>query len=309
MRGLIALGGAAVVVIAGVLAVAEVVLPQTAATTIAAAAAGEAPVTPPGSVATVAPDDPRPLSGVGGTIDVTGDTELTIILNPTATGPSQNGPYRLSDGGRNWLMLGYDSGRITIGQASIDGGNFFPDPDECDLRVTEKSESLGLARLSVACAEITDVPGTTTVALHGHADVALVAADPDGAYRGGGTLTFTAGEPAEWEFDEATWVTYPGTEYEDEFVVYRCDGEAPTCFGLTFTSSQGQVAEESVVAGDVTYTSASGCAVDVTELHPLGPDIDYVEIHLDCPDLVDADGNQATLTGTLRAHKLRLYFP
>lgn len=298
MKAWLVLTLAVAAVVAGVMGLAAMIVPSSPE---------EPPVATgpdPGTTPSTSTPQAGPLTGVGGTISVTGDMEASLVVDALATGFNDNGVYRVADGDRTWMLLGQEGDRLTVDQASIEGRNFFLDAEDCQLDEQEYREDLGVSRVTVDCPEVTDVQGENTVTLRGHADIALSVAATDGRYPAGGVMAFDDGAPEQWEITEPYWFVWPETSGGEQFALSGTD-PAGNEVGLSFNFDSGEPRVEGV--GDETraFRSPSGCEVSHSFLHPLAPDTDYMEVAVDCQDLVEEGGDTiATLTGTVRVFRV-----
>jgi len=326
LRTALALVAAAALVLVGVVGVAALVLPE-APTDGGEAAAGSATSTNPagtsGTDAATTPQQPPELPG--GTLQMSGDRDLTVTLDQSHGGP-QEGPlppqggdsrYLLDANSDSLLLLPDPKEGLSVDQATLDGLNFFLDPDDCSFTEADLSEETGLTTLEISCSEIDDIQGNNTVSVDGHIYVPILIAFPD-RYPTGGTVTVSGDYEVELETESAFWYVYHEQDLQSHEIISTSHSfhslefdDSGATRGLAFdVSADGEVILSTVHPDFEEGVEVDPCPVTVETLARVGPDTEYLEVTIDCPLLtgtVRTDPNEPSVSlsveGSLRVQR------
>lgn len=317
LRTALAMVAAAALVLVGVVGVAALVLPEAPTDGGEAAAEPTATTTPAGTSGLDSAVPQEAPSSPGGTVQLSGDRDLTVTFDESHGGPQEDSRYNLDANGDS-LMLSTDPDEgLHLDQATMDGLNFFLDPDDCSFTEVGLSEETGLTTLEISCPEIDDVQGNNTLSVEGHIYVPILIAFPD-RYPTGGTVTVTGDYDVELDMEGAFWNVFHERDFQSHeitstnhsFNSFEFDDTGATR-GLAFgVSDDGEVTLDTVSPDFEATIAVDPCPVTVEELGKVGPYTDYLEITIDCPQVTgtvrtDPDEPSVSLSvqGSLRVQR------
>lgn len=244
------------------------------------------------------PPSPPPLTRVGAVLEVSGDRPGVFDL----TGGFSEGQFRLADGRGNSLLLGTDPGSgAYLRQATYDGLNLFLDRDQCEIDLSETDPTIGLARFSLHCEDITDVRDTATLTLSGLVDLPLRVAFPDGRYDGGGAVTVTGdidteiivwntGRPLGPDGAAAGFWIGGASSDDSHFIAIEIDLHPDTGRYVRYIEVDGMHQFE-----------RPECRLDTELIARVEPHVNLVAYEIECRDITDVDGELTiTLAATVR---------
>lgn len=319
LRTTLAMLAAAALVLVGVVGVAALVLPE-APNDGGEAASG--PTTSTNPAGTSGPDSaPAPQEAPalpGGTVQMSGDRDLTVTFDESQGGPQEDSRFLLDANGDSLMLRPDPDEGFHLDQATLDGLNFFLDPDDCSFTEVGLSEETGLTTLEISCSEIDDIQGNNTVSVDGHIYVPILIAFPD-RYPTGGTVTVTGDYEVALELEGAFWSVHHEwdpqrheiTSTSHSFNSLEFDDAGAAARGLGFNvSADGEVTLDTVSPDFETTIAVDPCPVTVEDLGKVGPYTDYLEVTIDCPQMtgtVRTDPDEVSVTisvqGSLRAQR------
>ncbi len=293
MSSLIVLGTAFVAVVATVLALTGLIVPGRTGSAQnpdgASPGASTAPSAAPGSI-----------TGIGGTLTVTGDREGTLVIDSEGV---DNRYSVLGDDGR----ISFEGDPMTVVQLSYEGWEFFPEPEDCTLTPGELDVDLGVVATEFRCDDLADVRDKGTISLSGviglPADV--VGMSPDLPDSGGSAQV---GEEA-WEFEEVMLFAWQfPSQSGGNYNMNLIDDEAGM-LGFNFDVQSHQLTlarvERDGTGADV---SSGACSINVSELGRYNPRTTVIEVTFTCTDVEVPGLGAVPISGTVIADRIEVSF-
>lgn len=269
LKGIGVLAGAAVVVIGGVVGLAEIFVDDSPTFAEEVAAATDLPPT-----------------AVGAELEVTGDRPGTLSMQ--GPGPESGGTSGDLSGDSGQIDLGQDAEEgVFIDHLTWDGLDFFLDPGDCQIETGETNEGAGITRVDISCVDIRDVRDTATITVEGPANLPLGVVSVEGLPAQGGTLVMTGAFDQTFTFEGGqTWSPQPdGVATGQEFSLYLF---SPT-ISLGFAFDADVLTLARVVYREIeTDIPPDSCSVTHESLGRLDPMVTLVDISFYC-DTLDLD--------------------
>jgi len=291
LRSLAVLGGAVGGVAAVTLGLAWLLAPgstETARESSSAVPTGEAVAEPGG------------IPGLGGALAVSGDRQGTFQLTRGRDGDR----YSLL-GNRGQIVFEGRPSQIT--QISLDGLEFFPDPDDCTLTPANNSNRIGIGFADLRCEGLADIRDNGTITLSGELGLPLDLVADSGLPESGGSLT--VGDET-WVFGDADLIGYQrpaiagstayNMELEDEAHA------AAVNFSYDYVSRRLTLANL-VRGGEENDVPADACELLVEELGVPNPRTTVIELTISCVDVEVPGLGRVSISGTVVVD--RIEFP
>jgi hypothetical protein len=239
-------------------------------------------------------------TAIGGTLVVTGDRDVALVVDREAT-DAQYGV--VGDDAR--VFIGGDP--LSIVQMNLDGLSFFPDPDECTITPGRLNSEIGVASARLTCEDLADIRDNGVVSVDG---VVGIAADMLGM-RGdlppsGGTVTL--GDET-LEFADAVLYAFPVSVIDgpDQTNMGLVDGRTELYF--SYDVQTHGIALVSIERGDEpTEVPAEACSIATRELGKLNPRTTVLELTLTCPAVELPDAGTVAINGSLIVEEVDVSF-
>lgn len=276
LRSLTVLAMTCVGVVVMTLALATVIVPRSAASGPAAADSSAAP----GASAGVAgPLDPEPsggIPGLGGVVTASGDLEGQFRL----IRESLEGRYSLvgSDG-----RMAFEGQPVTVAQASFDGWEFFPEPDDCTVTPLNLDSAIGVGQAEVVCTDLQELRDKGIVTLTATLGLPVDQLAERELPLTGGTATVG---PETWTFEMAYLVTWqqPIISGQREYNMALEDAPLGTRLLFTYDHMSHKLALAAVGRqGTEVDVPEGGCAIQREELGKPNPRATTVRLTISCP--------------------------
>lgn len=293
MSSLIVLGTAFVAVVATVLALTGLIVPGREGS-VQNPGGGSPGASVPASAA------PGAITGIGGTLTVTGDREGTMVIHSEGL---DNRYSVIGDDGR----ISFEGDPMSIVQLSYDGWEFFPEPEDCTITPGELDPEFGTVATEIRCDDLSDIRDKGVISLSGIIGVSadVVGMRPDLPESGGSA---TVGEET-WEFDEAFLYAFrfPSQAGGDNNMTLTDDDTGYLGFDfdvqthrLTLTRLARDGTEADVASGS--------CTVEVSELGRLNPRTTVIEVTFACSDIEVPGLGAVPISGTVIAEQIEVSF-
>lgn len=257
---------------------------------------------PSDAPATAAPIGDLDLAptAIGGTLVVTGDRNLNLVVDREST----DGQYGLiGDDAR--VFIGGDP--LSILQMNLDGLSFFPDPDECTITPGRLNQDIGVAGAHLRCEGVGDIRDDGVVTVDG---VVGIAADMLGMRgdlpRSGGSITL---EDETLEFADAVLYAFPSPAIagEDQTNMGLVDGRMELYF--TYDVQTHGIALVTIERDDVaTEVPPGACSISTRELGKLNPRTIVLDMTLACPAVELPDVGSVAIDGSLIVEQVDVSF-
>lgn len=247
--------------------------------------------------------DPDPVEaggipGLGGTLTVTGDRTGSFRLTRQA---ELGGAFGLEGDDGRIIFQGQPA---EVSQASFDGLQFFPDPDDCTVSPGNLDDRIGIGFAELECPELTDIRGNGIIGLSGELGMPLnvLAARP--FPESGGTLQVG---PETWQIGEtwlATWAQ-PVLAGNRQYNLVMADDALEASLGFDYDTQTHELSLAAVRVGEVENPVSDGaCQLRRTELGKWSPQITVSELEVACSE-VDVPGLGAVpISGTVVVDEL-----
>lgn len=233
---------------------------------------------------------------VGGTLVVTGDRELNLVVNREVT----DGQYGLTGDDARIFLTGDP---LAVVQMNLDGLSFFPEPDACTVTPGRHNPETGIASAGISCEGLADIRDGGVVDVEG---VLGIAADALGV-RGelppsGGSVAF--GDET-LTFTEAWLFTFLGPVMvgDERTNMGLVDGSTGLYF--TYDDHEHTTALSLIeIDGELTDVPVGACTVASQEIGKVNPRNTLVEMTIQCPAVELPNLGPITIDGTVIVEQL-----
>lgn len=282
-KRLAVLAAAAVVVIAAVVGLAQLIVPDEPTFTEGFEEANE---NPEGSLDFVP-------TAIGGELQVSGAREGTITLESNVSGPG----YGLTDGN---TRIFFEPDPLTLTQMSHDGLAFFPEPEDCELTEGQHNEEARLAAVQMSCPELVDIRDNGSLTVEGYlalpSDLVLELDRPDT----GGEVT--VGE-TQWELsrDPSLFIGPESSDEDPILSVHSDDTDATLSLHFAYdrdadTLSLTGVSYREQPTADV---APGACSIETDQVAVINPQTSIHEMTLACDSVDVPELGTVPIEGTI----------
>lgn len=230
-------------------------------------------------------------NAIGGEIEITGAREGSVTL----TEDFSSDGFGLSDS-RTKMFLEGNPTQIT--QMSYDGLAFFPEPEECEFTPGAQNEEVAIVTVQISCPQLTDIRDNGSIAVEGFLALpVIVALDLDIPDLGG---TVTVGDES-WDIPGGMhFGNYTSPDGETRTGLNLLDEDFSKSVFMAHNPDSGEYTVSEVnYQGASTEVAPDQCTTEAEELAAVSPTQSYWQVTFTC-DVVQVAGlGEVPVEGTV----------